>query len=171
MRWGKRGHIAQIIGYLIAALFFGVLGLGNFAIEVDLQRRGVEVPATVTDVATGKYGHVGIEFTTRTGRTTRTEIGRADWNGKYPATGKRIKVLYDPAAPDQYVRQADRNLFDKYWLVVMFAGISLIMLYIASRHIRHRRRPRPAVPAEFTDLLDGDTTSTWPGIDRQHRAP
>ncbi len=156
----KRGRTAQIIGYLLGALLLGLLALVNFASEFGLQRNGVDVSAKVISVDRSKYGHIEVQFTTRTERIVRAEISNGRWNGRLPGAGETIKVRYGPADPAGSVLQANRSAFDRYWLVVMFGGGSLALVYVASRSIR-RRRPI-AVPAEFAGLPDGDATATWP---------
>ncbi|KAB2351031.1 DUF3592 domain-containing protein [Actinomadura rudentiformis] len=156
----RRGRTAQIIGYLLGAVLLGVLALVNFASEFGLQRSGIDVSAKVISVDRSKYGHLEVQFTTRTERTIRAKISNNQWNGRLPGAGETIKVRYSPADPGGSVLQANRNAFDRYWLVVIFGGGSLVFFYVASRSIR---RTRPiAIPAEFAVLPDGDATATWP---------
>ncbi|WDZ82178.1 DUF3592 domain-containing protein [Micromonospora cathayae] len=90
----------------VGTTVFGYLGVESAHHTYRLNHHGVPAGATVREVnAQAREAYVVVAFTTADGRQVRAEVTEYRWHPR-PRVGDAARVVYDPAAPADIVRDA-----------------------------------------------------------------
>ena len=120
-----RHPLLSLVVLVLGTAVFVLLGVGSAYRTHRLNTYGVRAEATLLDVHSfSRNSYVVAEFTTADGRRVVAKINDYYWTPT-PQVGDAATILYDPAAPDEIVR--DVRIGNGYLMAWVGVGLGVAM--------------------------------------------